>query len=65
LLRSERPLPFSRVEPLSPSCSIAETWEAILNRFESRKTPVFDISRLLPLEGLPSYRKQRALQGNR
>jgi glutamate synthase (NADPH/NADH) large chain len=65
LLRSERPLPFSRVEPLSSSCSIAETWEAILNRFESRKTPVFDISRLLPLEGLPSYRKQRALQGNR
>src|SRR5580704_14856019 len=65
LLRSERPLPFSRVEPLSSSCSIAETWEAILNRFESRKTLVFDISRLLPLEGLPSYRKQRALQGNR
>ena len=65
LLRSERPLPFSRVEPLSPSCSIAETWEAILNRFGRRKTPVFDVSRLVPLDGLPSYRKQRALQGNR
>ncbi len=64
LLRSERPLPFSRVEPLSPSCSIAETWEAILNRFSRRKTPVFDVSRLVPLDGLPSYRKQRALQGN-
>ncbi|HSY99790.1 MAG TPA: glutamate synthase large subunit [Terriglobales bacterium] len=64
LLRSERPLPFSRIEPLSPSCSIAETWEAILNRFGRRKTPVFDVSRLVPLDGLPSYRKQRALQGN-
>jgi hypothetical protein len=64
LLRSERPLPFSRVEPLSPSCSIAETWEAILNRFGRRKTPVFDVSRLVPLDGLPPYRKQRALQGN-
>ena len=65
LLRSERPLPFSRVEALSPSCSIAETWEAILNRFGRRNTPVFDVSRLVPLDGLPSYRKQRALQGNR
>jgi glutamate synthase domain-containing protein 2/glutamate synthase domain-containing protein 1/glutamate synthase domain-containing protein 3 len=64
LLRSERPLPFSRVEPLSPSCSIAETWEAILNRFGRRKTPVSDVSRLVPLDGLPPYRKQRALQGN-
>jgi glutamate synthase domain-containing protein 2/glutamate synthase domain-containing protein 3 len=65
LLRSERPLPFSRVEPLSPSCSIAETWEAILNRFGRRKTPVFDVSRLVPLDGLPPYRKERVLQGNR
>jgi glutamate synthase (ferredoxin) len=64
LLRSERPLPFSRVEPLSPSCSIVETWEAILNRFGRRKTPAFDISRLVPLDGLPSYRKQRMLRGN-
>jgi glutamate synthase domain-containing protein 2/glutamate synthase domain-containing protein 1/glutamate synthase domain-containing protein 3 len=48
LLRSKRPLPFSRVEPLSPSCSIVETWEAILNRFGRRKTPVFDVSRLVP-----------------
>jgi glutamate synthase domain-containing protein 1 len=47
------------------SCSIAETWEAILNRFGRRKTPVFDVSRLVPLDGLPSYRKQRALRGTR
>jgi glutamate synthase (ferredoxin) len=65
LLRSERTLPFRRVEPLSPSCSIAETWEAILNRFGRRKTPIFDVSRLVPLDGLLSYRKQRALQENR
>jgi glutamate synthase domain-containing protein 3 len=65
LLRSKRPLPFSRVEPLSPSCSIVETWEAILNRFGRRTTPVFDVSRLVPLDGLPPYRKQRVLQGNR
>jgi glutamate synthase (ferredoxin) len=39
LLRSEQPLPFSRVEPLSPSCSIAETWEAILSRFGDARLP--------------------------
>ncbi len=65
LLRSERPLPFSRVEPLSLACSVAETWDAILTRFGRHQTPVFDVARVVPLDGLPSYRKQRALQGNR
>jgi len=65
LLRSERPLPFSRVEPLSLPCSIAETWDAILKRFARHKTPVFGISRVVPLDSFPSYRKQRALRGNR
>jgi glutamate synthase domain-containing protein 2/glutamate synthase domain-containing protein 1/glutamate synthase domain-containing protein 3 len=65
LLRSELPLPFSRVEPLSLACSVAETWDAILTRFGRRQTPVFDVARVVPLDGLPSYRKQRALQGNR
>ena len=65
LLRSERQLPFSRIEPLSLACSVAETWEAILTRFGRHQTPVFDVPRVVPLDGLPSYRKQRALQGNR
>jgi len=65
LLRSERPLPFSRVEPLSTACSIAETWDAILTRFGRHQTPVFDVARAVPLDGLPSYRKQRAFLGNR
>jgi glutamate synthase (ferredoxin) len=65
LLRSERPLPFSRVEPLSTPCSIAETWDAILQRFGRHKAPSFDVSRMVPVDGLPSYRKQRALMGNR
>ncbi len=65
LLRSERPLPFSRVEPLSLACSIAETWDAILTRFGRHKTPVFDVSRVVPLDGLPPYRKERALHVNR
>jgi glutamate synthase domain-containing protein 3 len=65
LLRSERPLPFSRVEPLSVACSVAETWDAILTRFGRHQTPVFDVARVVPLDGLPSYRKQRAVLGNR
>ncbi len=64
LLRSDQPLPFSRVEPLSLPCSIAETWDAILKRFKAKRAPVFDISRAIPLDHLPSYRKQRALRGN-
>ncbi len=63
LLRSDQPLPFSRVEPLSLPCSIAETWDAILKRFKVKKSPVFDISRAIPISHLPAYRKQRALRG--
>ena len=64
LLRSDQALPFSRVEPLSLPCSIAETWDAILRRFKVKRAPVFDISRAIPLGHLPSYRKQRALRGD-
>ena len=64
LLRSDQPLPLSRVEPLSLPCSIAETWDAILKRFKAKRAPVFDLSRAIPLGHLPSYRKQRALRGN-
>jgi glutamate synthase (ferredoxin) len=65
LLSSERPLPFSRVEPLALACSIADTWDAILTRFGRHQTPVLDVPRVVPLDGLPSYRKQRALLSNR
>ena len=65
LLRSDQPLPFSRIEPLSLPCSIAETWESILTRFRVHKTPVFDVPRAIALDSLYPYRKQRALRGNR
>jgi glutamate synthase domain-containing protein 2/glutamate synthase domain-containing protein 3 len=65
LLRSQRVLPFSRVEPLSLPCSFAQTWDAILQRFGRPKAPVVDVSRVVSLDGLPSYRKQRALLENR
>ena len=65
LLRSERPLPFSRVEPLSLPCSMEETWDAILKRFRRHKTPVLDALQVIPLDGLPSFRRQRAIHGNR
>ena len=64
LLRSDQMLPFSRVEPLSVPCSTAETWEKILTRFRIHKTPVFEISRTVPLDSLQPLRKQRALRGN-
>jgi glutamate synthase (ferredoxin) len=65
LLRSDRPLPFGRVEPLSLSCSVVETWSAILAHFGRQKSPAYDVTRVVPLDGLPSYRKQRAFVGNR
>ena len=64
LLRSERMLPFNRVEPFSLPCSIAETWDPILTRFSVRKTAAFDVSRAFPLDNLHPYRKQRALKAN-
>jgi glutamate synthase domain-containing protein 2/glutamate synthase domain-containing protein 1/glutamate synthase domain-containing protein 3 len=35
LLRSDRPLPMLRVEPLHPPCSTAETWASILARLRN------------------------------
>jgi len=65
LLRSDQPLPFSRIEPLSLPCSIVETWETILTRFRIHKTPIFEVSRAIALDSLHPYRRQRALRGNR
>ena len=64
-LRSDRSLPFSRVEPLALPCSIAETWDAILKRFRIHKTPVFDVPRAIAIDTLHPYREQRALRRNR
>jgi glutamate synthase (ferredoxin) len=65
LLRSERPLPFGRIEPLALPCSVAETWSTILPRLGRHKTPAHDVTRVVPLDGSPPYRKQRAFVGNR
>jgi glutamate synthase (ferredoxin) len=40
LLSASTPLPFLRVEPLTLPCSVAETWAAILSRFEPPVAPV-------------------------
>jgi glutamate synthase (ferredoxin) len=32
-------LPFLRIEPLSPPCSVAQTWEPILERFQPARMP--------------------------
>jgi hypothetical protein len=39
LLSADVALPFLRVEPVVPPCSIAETWAAILVRLKPQGTP--------------------------
>ena len=58
LLRHMEALPFVRIEPVSPACLTAETWEPILTYFP-RRLPTMDFSRV-PAASLPPYRKQRA-----
>ena len=57
LLRHNQALPFIRIQPISPPCSIAETWEPILKYFP-RRAPMQDRSRVAPATLLS--RKQRA-----
>jgi len=58
LLRHTEALPFVRIEPLSPACLTAETWEPILKHFPRRlSTP--DLSRV-PATSPSPYRRQRA-----
>jgi glutamate synthase domain-containing protein 3 len=57
LLSRERPLPLVRIEPVSPPCSVAETWAPILKPFKHRM-PSTDLSRV-PVGDLPPYRRQR------
>jgi hypothetical protein len=58
LLRHTQELPFIRIEPLSPPCSVAQTWEPIL-RYFPRRVPKPDFSRVA-VAAPPHYRKQRA-----
>ncbi|HXY03147.1 MAG TPA: hypothetical protein VEI49_06180, partial [Terriglobales bacterium] len=57
LLKHTQALPFVRVQPLAPPCSVAETWSPILRHFPRRvSTP--DYSRVaVPIP--PHYRRQR------
>jgi glutamate synthase domain-containing protein 3 len=57
LLRHNQSLPFVRIQPISLPCSIAETWEPILQYFP-RRVSTRDLSRVAVAP--PPYRKQRA-----
>ncbi|MGH9643824.1 MAG: glutamate synthase-related protein, partial [Terriglobales bacterium] len=57
LLRHAQELPFVRIEPLSPPCSVAETWNPILEYFP-RRVPSTDRSRGT-VQVPPYHRKQR------
>ena len=48
LLSSDAPLPFLRVEPLRPPCSISETWTATLAQLKRH-----EIASVESLEGIP------------
>ena len=48
LLSSDAPLPFLRVEPLRPPCSITETWNATLAQLKR-----YEIGSVEPFEAIP------------
>jgi glutamate synthase domain-containing protein 2/glutamate synthase domain-containing protein 1/glutamate synthase domain-containing protein 3 len=56
LLRHTEALPFVRIEPVSPACLTAETWEPILKYFP-RRLPMTDFSRVPAATS--AYRRQR------
>jgi len=62
LLRHTEALPFVRIEPVSPACLTAETWEPILKYFP-RRLPTTDLSRV-PAASPAAYRRQRARLSN-
>jgi glutamate synthase domain-containing protein 3 len=43
LLNADLELPFLRVEPVVPPCSVTETWAAILARFKRQATSVWNL----------------------
>lgn len=58
LLRQTQELPFVRVEPLAPPCSVAQTWQPILKYFPRRlQTPGYS---RVAVPAPPYFRKQRA-----
>ncbi|HXY07230.1 MAG TPA: glutamate synthase large subunit [Terriglobales bacterium] len=57
LVTAGQGLPFVRIEPLSPPCSVAETWKPILERFDPTRLPNLPP---VPVEAPLPYRKQRA-----
>jgi glutamate synthase (ferredoxin) len=58
LVTAPQALPFVRIEPLSPPCSVAETWEPILKHFHRpARAPNLPP---LAVEAPFAYRKQRA-----
>jgi glutamate synthase domain-containing protein 2/glutamate synthase domain-containing protein 1/glutamate synthase domain-containing protein 3 len=48
LLRSDAPLPFLRIEPLRPACSITETWNATLAHLRRQ-----EIASIEPITEIP------------
>ena len=55
LLKSDAPLPFLRVEPVQPPCTVAETWSAILGRLRKIEAPARNFPRP------PVSREERAM----
>jgi len=50
LLHAEAPLPFLRVEPVSPPCTVAETWSPILDRLKKQEGHLPIAPRISPEE---------------
>jgi glutamate synthase domain-containing protein 3 len=48
VLSADTPLPFLRVEPLRPPCSIAETWTATLAQLRSHEIASVDVLQRIP-----------------
>ena len=57
LVTASGALPFLRIEPLSPPCSVAQTWEPILERLQPARLPNLPP---VPVEGPLAYRKPDA-----
>jgi len=54
LVSASGALPFLRIEPLSPPCSVAQTWEPILERLQPARLPNLPP---VPVEAPLAYRK--------
>ena len=62
LLRQTHALPFVRIEPLCPPCSVADAWTPVLKYFPRRLTPSYSP---VPISVPPPYyRRQRIRLSN-